>query len=111
MARKTRGFAVACAIAIAIAALSASAGTVTLPKSVDVTLPDGMENFAGPGADALNNNCLGCHSRGMVLNQPNMAKAAWEAEVAKMRNVYKAPVNESDVPDIVDYLVRTKGTK
>jgi hypothetical protein len=47
----------------------------------------------------------------MVLNQPTLPKAAWEAEVAKMRNVYKAPVSESDVPAILDYLVRIKGTK
>jgi hypothetical protein len=47
----------------------------------------------------------------MVLNQPSMPKAAWETEIAKMRNVYKAPVAESDVPSIVDYLVRIKGAK
>jgi hypothetical protein len=99
------------ALALGLAALSAAAKTLDLPKSVDVKLPDGLEMFSGAGADAINNNCLACHSRGMVLNQPAMAKPAWEAEVAKMRNVYKAPVNESDVPAIVDYLVRIKGPK
>jgi len=29
--------------------------------------------------------------------------------VAKMRNVYKAPVDPKDVPAIVDYLVTIKG--
>ena len=109
MIRKIPSFALACAAGLV--ALSAAAGAVTLPKSVNVKLPDGMEMYAGPGADAINNNCLACHSRGMVLNQPAMPKAAWEAEVAKMRNVYKAPVNESDVPAIVDYLVKIKGSK
>jgi hypothetical protein len=47
----------------------------------------------------------------MILNQPAMAKAAWEAEVAKMRGVYKAPVDEKDVPDIVGYLAAVKGPK
>ena len=98
------------ALAAGLATLSAAAETLELPKSLDVKLPAGMETFAGPGADAINNNCLACHSRGMVLNQPAMSKAAWAAEVAKMRNVYKAPVNEGDVPAIVDYLARTKGT-
>ncbi len=47
----------------------------------------------------------------MVMNQPVMPKAAWEAEVNKMRNVYKAPVAESDVAAIIDYLASIKGTK
>jgi len=38
----------------------------------------------------------------MVLNQSAMSRAAWETEVTKMRNVYKAPVAEGDVPAIVD---------
>jgi hypothetical protein len=43
--------------------------------------------------------------------EPRMPKAAWAAEVAKMRNVYKAPVDEKDVPAIVDYLTAVKGPK
>jgi cytochrome c5 len=99
------------ALGLAAAPLAAQAKTIALPKSVEVQLPAGTEPFDGPGADAINNNCLTCHSRGMVLNQPAMPQAAWQAEVAKMRNVYKAPVNEADVPAIVDYLVRVKGAK
>ncbi len=67
--------------------------------------------FSGPGSDTLNNNCLACHSAGMVLNQPALTAAAWQAEAEKMIHVYKAPVDEKDVPAIVDYLVRTKGAK
>jgi hypothetical protein len=40
----------------------------------------------------------------MVLNQPALPKAAWEAEVKKMMNAYKAPVAPEDVGAIVDYL-------
>ena len=98
-------------IALMLAALPALAKPLDLPKSVHVNLPDGMEQFAGPGADAINGNCLACHSTGMVLNQPTLPKPVWEAEIAKMRNVYKAPVVEADVPAIVDYLVRVKGPK
>jgi acyl-CoA thioesterase FadM len=47
----------------------------------------------------------------MILTQPAMPKAAWEAVVAKMRNVYKAPVSEEEVPDIVTYLTAVKGTR
>ena len=62
-------------------------------KSVSIDLPNGDRMFpAGTGAEAINNNCLACHSAGMVLNQPAMPKAAWESEVNKMINAYKAPV-------------------
>ena len=67
--------------------------------------------FPGPGADAINNNCLACHSAGMVLNQPELSKKAWMAEVNKMITAYKAPVAPEDVGAIVDYLDRVKGAK
>ncbi len=80
-------------------------------KSVSIDLPNGDRMFPpGPGSEAINNNCLACHSVGMVLNQPAMPRAAWEIEVNKMINVYKAPVAAEDVPAIVAYLDRTKGT-
>lgn len=79
--------------------------------SVSIDLPQGDRVFPGPRSDAINNNCLACHSAGMVLNQPTMPRAAWETEVHKMINVYKAPVAAEDVPTIVAYLDATKGTK
>jgi hypothetical protein len=79
-------------------------------KSLQLDLPDSDRSFpAGPGADAINGNCLACHSAGMVLNQPALPKAAWAAEVDKMINSYEAPIAAGDVPAIVDYLARIKG--
>ena len=78
-------------------------------KPVKVDLPDSDRMFGGPGADAINNNCLACHSAGMVLNQPELSRQAWAAEVNKMINAYKAPVAPEDVGAIVDYLARVKG--
>jgi cytochrome c551/c552 len=66
--------------------------------------------FTGQGADAVNNNCLACHSADMVLNQPALSKVAWQAEVSKMIQTYKAPIAAADAAAIVDYLVRMKGT-
>lgn len=80
-------------------------------KPVKVDLPDSDRMFPDPGADAINNNCLACHSAGMVLNQPELSKQAWAAEVSKMINAYKAPVAPEDVGAIVDYLARVKGAK
>ena len=81
-------------------------------KSVKIDLPDSDKMFpAGPGSDAINNNCLACHSADMVLNQPALSKQAWAAEVNKMINNYKAPVTAEDVGPIVDYLAALKGAK
>ena len=80
-------------------------------KSVSVDLPDRGTMFSGPESDVVNNNCLACHSAGMVLNQPRLSKQAWTAEVHKMINNYKAPVAPEDVGAIVDYLTALKGPK
>jgi hypothetical protein len=91
--------------------LAARAATPFELKSVKVDLPDSDKMFEGPGSDAINNNCLACHSAGMVLNQPALSKQAWTAEVNKMINNYKAPVAVEDVGAIVDYLTRVKGAR
>jgi cytochrome c5 len=80
-----------------------SAG-ITL-RSVGFKFPHRGQTFPGTNSDAINNNCLACHSAGMVLTQPALSRADWQAEVAKMRNTYKAPIADADVPAIVDYLV------
>ncbi len=98
-------------IVAALTTLPSAAQDTPSFKSLHVELPATERTFPdGPGADAVNSNCIACHSAGMVLNQPNLPRAAWEAEVNKMRNVYKAPVAADDVPAIVDYLTRLKGS-
>lgn len=93
----------------AAAPSTASAAGITL-HSVTVDLPSSDRRFSGGvEADAINNNCLACHSAGMVLNQPPLTRAAWQQEVEKMRGQYKAPVDEADVPAIVAYLAAHKG--
>jgi cytochrome c553 len=79
-------------------------------KSVSVDPPTSDRIFPnGPGSDAVNDNCLTCHSAGMVLNQPAMSKAQWQAEVSKMRTAYKAPIDPKDDDQIVDFLVSIGG--
>jgi cytochrome c553 len=73
-----------------VPALTRAAGPLEL-KSVTVDLPDEERMFTGPGADAINNNCLACHSAGMVLDQPALSRETWTAEVNKMITAYKAP--------------------
>jgi hypothetical protein len=75
---------------------------------VNIELPNGDRMFEGPGSDAANNNCLACHSAGMVLNQPALSKAQWRTEVEKMRTAYRAPIDPKDVDGIIDYLAGMK---
>src|SRR6202030_1856113 len=65
--------------------LAARPATPLELKSVKLDLPDSDRMFPdSPGSDAINNNCLACHSADMVLNQPSLSKQAWAAEVNKM---------------------------
>lgn len=88
---------------------AALAGETMRFKSVSVELPQSDRTFpGGHDADAINNNCLACHSAGMVLTQPKLSKTQWTETVNKMIHTYKAPVDEADVPAIVAYLAALK---
>ena len=103
----------AAALLALCAAAPAPAGDAAAPmafRSENVELPVGDRTFPGGApADAINANCVTCHSAGMVLNQPPLSRADWTTEVHKMANVYKAPVSDADQAAIIDYLAETKG--
>ncbi len=64
----------------------------------------------GPNLDVVQNNCTGCHSADYVNTQPRNMKSKkdfWQAEVTKMIKTYGAPIDDSDVPKIVEYLAAT----
>jgi len=93
---------------VAPASTTIAGGGTTL-RSVHINLPRSDSTFPGGAeADAINNNCLICHSAGMVLDQASLSRAAWQGEVEKMRNDFKAPFAAGDVPAMVDYLVNLK---
>ncbi len=85
------------------------AATLTTLKSLKLDVPTSDAMFPGPGSDAINNNCLACHSADHVLNQPSLSREAWQEVVNKMITAYKAPISPDDAKAIVDYLIRTKG--
>jgi cytochrome c553 len=83
-------------------------GGVTL-RSVNVNFPRSYTTFRGGAkADAINNNCLICHSAGMVLDQAALSRAGWQGIVSQMHNDFKAPFAAKDGPAIVDYVVNLK---
>jgi hypothetical protein len=74
-------------------------------------LPDETAAFKpGPNLEIVQNNCTGCHSADYINTQPRNVKSKrdfWQAEVTKMIKTYGAPIDDSDVPKIVEYLAAT----
>ena len=84
------------------------AALALLAAPAEFALPDDEAQFTGPDADLLNANCLACHSASMVLLQPGMNAEQWRHSVEKMRNVYKAPIEEVEAARLPDALVRAQ---
>lgn len=73
-------------------------------RSEKVDLPVSTSTFPpGPGSE-LSGKCLICHSAGMVLKQPLMSAAEWRMEIIKMRVVYGAPLQDSDIDPLTAYM-------
>jgi len=97
-------------LALAMAAATgacAAAKTIQLPPdSVFLTLSP------LPGYVKAQGNCVACHSAEYMRYQPPTApRAYWDTMVKRMKAVFKAPINDADMPDIVDYLVKTYGNE
>ena len=94
---------------LALTAIATGTAIVTVhAKPFTHTLPDETAAFKpGPNLEVVQGNCGSCHSADYIITQPQGAafkKAFWEAEVTKMIKVYGAPIDEKDVPKIVEYL-------
>lgn len=74
--------------------------------STSITLPEDDQTFGDGAALApLNAHCLACHSATMVLYQPRLTAAQWQAIVDKMRDAYGAPIPAGQAPVLVDALI------
>jgi len=82
-----------------------------LASPISYALPEETAAFKpGPNVDVVKNNCTACHSADYVNTQPREAKdkkAFCQAEVTKMIKTYGAPIADTDVAGIVDYLATT----
>src|SRR5512138_1691864 len=94
-------------LALAFCLLLASAQAAP----ISYTLPEETAAFKpGPNLDVVKANCAACHSADYVQTQPRgekFKKDFWQAEVTKMIKVYGAPIDDADVPKIVEYLTAT----
>src|SRR4051812_14871629 len=83
---------------------------VTTARALDIQLPPETAAFKqDAGADVANGQCLICHSVEYVTTQPRMPKTFWKAEVQKMQQKYGAPIPDSQVEEVVDYLTKNYG--
>lgn len=68
------------------------------------------EALDGPGRELFVARCTVCHSIDYVeMHAAFGTRALWEAEVAKMRNAFKAPMSDDDARAIVEYLMQVYG--
>jgi len=63
-----------------------------------------------PGVEQVQANCSACHSLDYVqMNSTFLSASAWDAEIAKMINVFGAPINATDLNTIGNYLKANYG--
>ncbi len=63
-------------------------------------------------AAAVVAQCSICHSLDYIqMNSRFLKSEGWQAEVRKMKKVMGAPIAESDIPALVDYLTRQYGVQ
>ncbi|MEO1937667.1 MAG: sulfite:cytochrome C oxidoreductase subunit B [Sulfurimonas sp.] len=63
----------------------------------------------GKGFDAVQANCLMCHSFGYIINQGAQSKEFWRKKVDKMIVHFKAPIPEEDAKIVTEYLYKHYG--
>ena len=90
------------------ATFSLALGLSAFAKPIAFELPPETAEFKpGPNLEVVQGNCAACHSADYIRTQPQgpkFKKDFWQAEVVKMIKVYGAPIEEADVPKIVEYL-------
>jgi sulfite dehydrogenase (cytochrome) subunit B len=105
---KTLSLACAAAVVLTYAGpASAAVKTIVLPPDAVALKPSPL-----PGYPLAQGQCVGCHSAEYMLYQPpSAARPYWDAMVKRMKAVFKAPIDDADMPAIVDYLVKTYGNE
>lgn len=92
----------ASAMAAALVSMAAVGAEIQLPPETGAFKQD-------TGAEIANAQCLICHSVEYVTSQPLMGRVFWKASVVKMQQKYGAPITDSQVEPVVDYLTRNYG--
>ncbi len=102
-----------CRLAVFAASAVLAATVAAVPKTVQLP-PDGVQLVPSslPGYEKAKANCVACHSAEYMLYQPpNAGRPYWDAMAKRMKAVFKAPIDDADIPVIVDYLTATYGNQ
>jgi len=63
----------------------------------------------GTGFDAVQANCLMCHSFGYIINQGRQSRKFWHGKINKMIVHFKAPIDEKAAKTVENYLFEHYG--
>jgi cytochrome c5 len=92
-----------------LAALAALAVPAAVSSAAADEAPINLKD--GPGKDAVESNCGGCHSLDYIpMNSPFLDRGKWDATIKKMMGPLGAPIDAKDVPAILDYLTKNYGS-
>jgi len=87
-----------------------SVGSLLAQVKGDVEVPYiSYQIKMGKGFDAVQANCLMCHSFGYIINQGPQSRAFWKKKVDKMIVHFKAPISKEDAKTVTDYLFKHYG--
>ena len=99
-------------IVATLPALAADAMTTMKDGVITIKLPPETVVFKpGPNVEAAKTYCTMCHSADYIYYQPPMNKEKWVGIVTKMQKTFGAPVPDSEIDKIAEYLVSQNGKK
>ena len=93
---------------ILLAMLAVSSVFAQVEEAVEVPYIS-YEIKMGKGFDAVQANCLMCHSFGYIINQGPQSRDFWKKKTLKMITHFKAPIMKEDVEIVTDYLFKHYG--
>ena len=84
--------------------------TATLVAETGITMPYiDFPMKEGKGMYSTKGKCNMCHSWGYTVNQGLQSKKFWRKKVIKMIVIFKAPIKNEDIDEVVDYLYENYG--
>lgn len=87
-------------------ALTVSAAEIKLPAETTRLIESPL-----PGYAMAQSMCYTCHSVDYIRMQPRSSKTYWQGAVVKMQKTFGAPIPDSAVEPIAEYLAKTYGTE
>lgn len=115
----TGGLAACIVVALLLAPVSAvakkgkgKAAPAMAGQTAMIELPPGDEVLPDrANAEAVDRNCLSCHSTETILNQPALSRDIWKGEIDKMRTDFGARISSDADEAILAYLTSINGVR